>query len=206
MPGYLIDQYALSEWRGYLRIATTTGTSTPGPALPAEVVGGLAFSRDGKLLALALSGAAQPQDVWVLDRAAGKLWQVTHSPHAGVDLKTLVVPVDNFTIGQEEIHNTRLSVGELDLSIGDMLLGADFFLSHRIYVANSQHKLYFTYNGGPVFNLGAKPKGAQTVDAKDDEDERGDAGSANGPKTAGAAPGASGAGAVKWIEHEIIGP
>lgn len=27
VPGYLIDQYALSEWRGYLRIATTTGTS-----------------------------------------------------------------------------------------------------------------------------------------------------------------------------------
>jgi hypothetical protein len=27
VPGYLIDQYALSEWHGYLRIATTTGTS-----------------------------------------------------------------------------------------------------------------------------------------------------------------------------------
>jgi hypothetical protein len=27
VPGYLLDQYALSEWRGYLRIATTTGTS-----------------------------------------------------------------------------------------------------------------------------------------------------------------------------------
>jgi hypothetical protein len=27
VPGYLIDQYALSEWQGYLRIATTTGTS-----------------------------------------------------------------------------------------------------------------------------------------------------------------------------------
>ena len=34
-----------------------------------------------------------------------------------------------------------------------MLLGVDFFLSHRIYVARSQNKLYFTYNGGPVFNL-----------------------------------------------------
>ena len=34
-----------------------------------------------------------------------------------------------------------------------MLIGADFFLSHRIYVASSQSKLYFTYNGGPVFNL-----------------------------------------------------
>jgi hypothetical protein len=27
VPGYLIDQYALSEWRGHLRVATTTGTS-----------------------------------------------------------------------------------------------------------------------------------------------------------------------------------
>jgi hypothetical protein len=27
VPGYLLGQYALSEWRGYLRIATTTGTS-----------------------------------------------------------------------------------------------------------------------------------------------------------------------------------
>ena len=47
-----------------------------------------------------------------------------------------------------------------------MLLGADFFLSHRILVSNSQHKLYFTYNGGPVFQLdrgavaGAKPRPA----------------------------------------------
>jgi Beta propeller domain len=27
VPGYLIDQYALSQWHGYLRVATTTGTS-----------------------------------------------------------------------------------------------------------------------------------------------------------------------------------
>ncbi len=27
VPGYLVNQYALSEWNGYLRVATTTGTS-----------------------------------------------------------------------------------------------------------------------------------------------------------------------------------
>jgi tetratricopeptide (TPR) repeat protein len=43
-----------------------------------------------------------------------------------------------------------------------MLLGDDFFLSHRVYVANSQHKLYFTYNGGPVFALNAPGKGPAT--------------------------------------------
>ena len=35
----------------------------------------------------------------------------------------------------------------------DMLLGADFFLSHRVYMASKQDKIYFTYNGGPVFDL-----------------------------------------------------
>jgi hypothetical protein len=36
----------------------------------------------------------------------------------------------------------------------DMIIGADFFLSHRIYVASSQHKLYFTYNGAGVQHPG----------------------------------------------------
>ena len=62
--------------------------------------------------------------------------------------------VSSFKIGDEEIRNTRLRLGDTALPDGeDMLIGADFFLSHHIYVANSQHKLYFTYNGGPVFNL-----------------------------------------------------
>ncbi|MGI8840777.1 MAG: aspartyl protease family protein [Caulobacteraceae bacterium] len=70
-------------------------------------------------------------------------------------MNTWIAPVASFKIGDEEIRNTRLRIGDLDLVDDiDMLLGADFFLSHRVYVANSQRKLYFTYNGGPVFNLG----------------------------------------------------
>ena len=71
-------------------------------------------------------------------------------------VKTWIAPFDSFKIGDEEIRNIRLDVGEDMLPNVDMLVGADFFLSHRIYVAMSQHKLYFTYNGGPVFNLAAK--------------------------------------------------
>jgi Tol biopolymer transport system component len=41
-----------------------SGESKPGPALPAEVAGGLAFSRDGRHLALVLSGSAAPSDLW----------------------------------------------------------------------------------------------------------------------------------------------
>jgi tetratricopeptide (TPR) repeat protein len=59
----------------------------------------------------------------------------------------------SFKIGDEEIRNVRLRFGDIGLDSTDMLIGADFFLSHRIYVATSQRKLYFTYNGGAVFNL-----------------------------------------------------
>lgn len=60
---------------------------------------------------------------------------------------------EQFSIGNENITHTRLRFGKFaDLNVG-MILGADFFLSHRVYVANGQHKIYFTYNGGRVFNL-----------------------------------------------------
>jgi predicted aspartyl protease len=66
---------------------------------------------------------------------------------------TYIAPFASFKIGNEEIKSTRLRIGDIGSQSVDMLLGADFFLSHRIYASNSQNKLYFTYNGGPVFNL-----------------------------------------------------
>jgi dipeptidyl aminopeptidase/acylaminoacyl peptidase len=69
-----------------------TGLSTQGPALPSEIAGGLSFSRDGRFLALTLSGAAAPPDIWTLEMSSKRLRQVTRSPHAGVDLASLVRP------------------------------------------------------------------------------------------------------------------
>ena len=66
---------------------------------------------------------------------------------------TWIAPFQSFKIGDEEIRNTHLRIGDLSVQIADMLIGADFFMSHRVYVANSERKLYFTYNGGKVFNL-----------------------------------------------------
>jgi tetratricopeptide (TPR) repeat protein/predicted aspartyl protease len=64
-----------------------------------------------------------------------------------------VAPFSSFKIGDEEIRSTKLRIID-SLSVDtEMLIGADFFLSHRVYVSNAQRKLYFTYNGGPVFNL-----------------------------------------------------
>ena len=77
-------------------------------------------------------------------------------------VKTWIAPFASFKIGDEEIHNARLRFAETDTLIDtDMLIGADFFLAHRIYVASSQKELYFTYNGGPVFNLDAAPPPAK---------------------------------------------
>ena len=41
---------------------------------------------------MTLSGAATPADVWVMELSTGHLRQVTHSPHAAVDLRKLVRP------------------------------------------------------------------------------------------------------------------
>lgn len=86
-----------------------------------------------------------------------------------------VVPVDRFKIGDEEIRHTHMIVGASTLGDVDMLIGADFFLSHHIFVSNEQHKVYFTYNGGPVFSLpreqaaaapAAEPQDATPKDAE----------------------------------------
>jgi tetratricopeptide (TPR) repeat protein len=65
-----------------------------------------------------------------------------------------IAPVSVFEIGGEKIENTSVLIGDIRMQDVDMLLGSDFFLSHRIAVAYKRNKLYFTYNGGPIFNSG----------------------------------------------------
>jgi tetratricopeptide (TPR) repeat protein len=71
--------------------------------------------------------------------------------------KEYIAPFASFKIGDgEEIKNARLRIADIGLDSADMLLGADFFVSHRIFVANKEHRLFLSYNGGPVFNLSQK--------------------------------------------------
>jgi tetratricopeptide (TPR) repeat protein/predicted aspartyl protease len=87
----------------------------------------------------------------------------------GVGLKTFrtfIAPVHRFAVGGEEIQNTHLRIGEANLPDFDMLIGVDFFLSHRVYVSNAQHRMYFTYNGGPVFDISPGSKSNAAVPAK----------------------------------------
>jgi predicted aspartyl protease len=76
-------------------------------------------------------------------------------------------PFESVAIGDELIRSPRLRFADLWLhtnytetggrqktyfgSPPQMLLGADFLRSHRVLVARSQGKMYFTYEGGTVF-------------------------------------------------------
>jgi predicted aspartyl protease len=66
-------------------------------------------------------------------------------------------PFESIAIGNEVIRSPTLRFGELFrqaepfADLPQMVLGVDFLRAHRVYVAQSQRKLYFTYTGGTVF-------------------------------------------------------
>jgi len=80
--------------------------------------------------------------------------------------RTWITRFSSFKIGDEEIRHAELRFGDVELLNADMLIGADFFLSHRVYVASSQNRVYFTYNGGPVFDLSAARAPAEAAGAE----------------------------------------
>jgi clan AA aspartic protease (TIGR02281 family) len=92
-------------------------------------------------------------------------------------VQTSVAVFPTFSIGDETIKNAKLRVADLfvadkEVKLGShvseqvvempsMLLGADFIRAHRIYIARSQEKLYFSYNGGPIFQV-VRPRPEET--------------------------------------------
>lgn len=97
---------------------------------------------------------------------------------------------DSFELGGEKILKQTLRVADVDHNEHDLLLGLDYFLSHRIYVSRLQRKLYVTWNGGPVFERGGatghydQRYAARPVDLPTDDAEalarRGEASAARG--------------------------
>ncbi|TMH27110.1 MAG: hypothetical protein E6H66_24140 [Betaproteobacteria bacterium] len=87
-------------------------------------------------------------------------------------------PFQSFSIGDERIADTSIVFGDLFrdakyapqgsqvmVKVGGaaaMLLGVDFLRAHRMLVANSQRKIYFTYAGGPVFQRVSPPPAVDT--------------------------------------------
>lgn len=70
---------------------------------------------------------------------------------------------ESVALGGETVRHNRLGVSDFDARSFDMLVGIDFFLSHRIYVSSESGRMFFTYNGGPVFarNVERKAEVAQ---------------------------------------------
>jgi clan AA aspartic protease (TIGR02281 family) len=94
-----------------------------------------------------------------------------------------IAPIDRFLMGNETIRNTSIVISDLLGSAladsnnmrtadflreqAEMLLGADFLQSHRVLIALTQRRLYFTYLGGNVFRAptgsGDKPDPLRTT-------------------------------------------
>ncbi|MEA1673899.1 retroviral-like aspartic protease family protein [Nitrospirillum sp. BR 11163] len=76
----------------------------------------------------------------------------------GKSVSTRVGIFDTFTIGEETIRGVRLAFGDFSAGFDPdatemfgMMLGMDFIKAHRIYIANSQGRIYFTNVSRPVF-------------------------------------------------------
>jgi predicted aspartyl protease len=86
---------------------------------------------------------------------------------AAEPMKTSSAIFSTLSVAQETVQNVKLNIADLfsrnlETSTGSaipqsvmdtpgMLIGADFFQAHHVYIARSQGKIYFTYNGGPIF-------------------------------------------------------
>ena len=80
-------------------------------------------------------------------------------------VKTWTVRIDSFSVGSETIQHSQMQVIDGDMGDTDMLLGVDFLLAHHMFIANSQRKAYFTYNGGRVFTFADALSDSEKPDA-----------------------------------------
>ncbi len=87
--------------------------------------------------------------------------------------------LETIDIGGEIIKRPTLSILDQSQDAFDMIIGMDFFLSHRLFVDNDHHRLYLTYEGGPAFGLaikGAVDGAGQAIDLTDKSAQPTDAG------------------------------
>jgi len=64
-----------------------------------------------------------------------------------------------FELGGEKIVNNRLRIDDVAGTDHGMVVGLDYFLSHRIYVSRLQRQVYVTWNGSPIFAQGSATPG-----------------------------------------------
>lgn len=102
-----------------------------------------------------LLGAAEAEKLGVTPESPGTLPAGCVAGYGKNAVDSWTGQFESFAIGGEVIRNPRIRFADLAQHTGDgrteMLLGADFLHSHRVLVARSQGKMYFTYAGGTVF-------------------------------------------------------
>ena len=101
---------------------------------------------------------------------------------AGKPIDAWIGTFGAFALGDESVRKVKLRIADLFAAdtrqtlgshiaqpvegLPEMLVGADFFRSHRILVLFKERKLVFTYNGGPIFQViesDAAPQGGPAV-------------------------------------------
>ena len=109
-----------------------------------------------KALALLDTGAPQTAMTLATARRAG-IQEADLKPYGRTGgagqgrVRTWLGKVAMFEIGGEKIANNELRIDDNDHANQDVVIGLDYFLTHRIYVSRLQRKVYVTWNGGPVF-------------------------------------------------------
>ena len=135
---------------------------------------------DRPVLALIDTGAGVSVLTPAVARRLGVATEATSETARGIGARALPVALgrmDTFQIGEETIKNTHIQVAdvfrnqvrdETGTRLGayndtvEMILGADFFRAHRVLLARSQNRMFFSYVGGPVFDVGARPTAPAT--------------------------------------------
>ncbi|MEY2688282.1 MAG: hypothetical protein RL375_2480 [Pseudomonadota bacterium] len=74
-------------------------------------------------------------------------------------VKSWMGEVAAFEVGGEKISASRLQINDIEDGDVGVVLGLDYFLSHRIYVSRLQRKVYITWNGTPIFEDAGSTRG-----------------------------------------------
>ena len=113
--------------------------------------------------------AARLSDRAIGMTAAGKSFGIGKE-----EVDTSLATFPSFSFGEDEtIRNAKLEVADLfeadrEVDLGSriarkqvlgpqMIIGADFFRAHRVYISKAQRKVYVSYVGGPVFDTRSAP-------------------------------------------------
>ena len=126
-------------------------------------------------LGAASAAGVRPTSIGV--RSVGRSGGVGDHP-----VETYRALFQTFAFGDETIKNADIRLADLfrddsevklgsrlahpvDVDFPEMLLGADFLMSHRVYIARQQRAVYVSYVGGPVFEDPTAPSAGTPASA-----------------------------------------